>query len=182
MESPSIITSIQPVHDAEFYNCRFEHCDLTALSAGPYEFHDCVFSCCNCVPLPFDDTMFDGVRFEECKLTGVNFSNVNKFLFTASFHKCALDYAIFKKSNLIGTLFSGCSIRDASFIDSALKSAVFEECDLKGTVFERCGLEKADFTSASGYFIDLDINKVKGARFSLPEAANLLLKYDIKLV
>ena len=182
METPAIITAIDPDHDCEFSGCRFEHCDLTPLTNGPYEFHDCVFSCCNCVVLPFDGTMFDNVRFEECKLTGVSFSGVSRFGFTASFHKCALDYAVFRKVNISGFLFSGCSIRDASFIDSSMKAAVFEECDLKGTLFESCVLEKADFTSASGYFLDLDLNKVKGAKFSLPEAANLLMKYDIKLV
>jgi hypothetical protein len=48
-------------------------------------------------------------------------------------------------------------------------------------MFERSNVEKADFTTAKNYFIDLDQNKVKGARFSLPEAANLLLKYEIEI-
>ena len=112
----------------------------------------------------------------------MDFSKVSRFIFSASFDRCALDYAVFTKNNLNGFLFSGCSIQEASFIDTSMKETVFDECVLNGTLFERCNLEKADFSTAAGYYLDLELNRVKGAKFSLPEAANLLAKYDIKLV
>lgn len=178
----TVITQITPGIGAEFTDCRFEHCDLSLLPDAHCEFVDCEFVSCSCAGMPLDGTIFDNVRFEECRLTGMDFSKVNRFIFSASFARCALDFAVFSKNNLNGFLFSGCSIREASFIEAALKTAAFEECDLKGTLFERCNLEKADFSTSTGYFIDLDLNRVKGARFSLPEAANLLMKWDIKLV
>ena len=178
----TIHTEITPDIGTEFASCRFEHCDMALLADAHYEFVDCELVSCSCVGMPLDGTIFDNVRFEECRLTGMDFSAVNRFLFSASFIRCALDFAVFSKNNLNGFLFSGCSIREASFIEASMKTVTFEECDLKGTLFERCNLEKADFTTAVGYFLDLELNRVKGARFSLPEAANLLMKYDIKLV
>jgi fluoroquinolone resistance protein len=128
-----------------------------------------------------DDCTFDNVGFEECKLTGINFSKINNFIFSASFVHCILDYAIFEKNDLNHSLFNRCSIREACFIEANLKSAKFQECDLCRTIFDQANIEKADFSTSKNYFIDLDKNKVKGARFSLPEAVNLLLKYEIEI-
>lgn len=178
----TVYASVTPDMGTEFASCRFERCDLSLLSGAHCEFVDCEIVSCTCVGMPLDGTVFDNVRFEECRLTGMDFSRVNRFLFNASFHRCALDFAVFSKNNLNGFLYSGCSIREANFIEASMKTVVFEECDLKGTLFERCNLEKADFSTSTGYFLDLELNRVKGARFSLPEAANLLMKYDIKLV
>jgi fluoroquinolone resistance protein len=52
-----------------------------------------------------------------------------------------------------------------------LAHAVFEETDLTGTRFERCDLREADFTRAQGAFFDPTRNRVKGARVSLETAA-----------
>lgn len=166
----------------EFYNCRFEGGSFAESNGQVYEFHDCEFCGSDFSSAKIDGFIFDKIRFEHCRFTGVSFSYVNHFLFDASFTLCMLDYAVFEKNNLKNTVFTECSLKEACFFECGLKGAKFTECDMTGTLFERSDIENADFTTARNYFIDLDKNKVKGAKFSLPEAANLLMKYKIKIV
>ena len=58
----------------------------------------------------------------------------------------------------------------------------FEDVDLSGTIFHGCDLSKADFSKAIRYDIDPQANKIKKAKFSLPEAAALLRGFDITIV
>ncbi len=168
--------------ETEFYKCRFEGCIFPDTADSIYEFHECVLFNIDLSSMNIDNYIFDNVTFEESRLTGVNFSRVNHFLFAVNFDRCMLDYAVFEKNNLKNSVFNKCSLKEACFIESNLKSAQFIECDLADALFERSDIENADFSTAENYFIDLNINKVKGAKFSLPEAANLLMKYNIKIV
>ena len=45
----------------------------------------------------------------------------------------------------------------------------------------QCDLRKADFRDATGYKVDILGSRMKDARFSLPEAVNLLADLKIKL-
>jgi len=183
MKAYKIYTSIY--HDtsiSDFNDCKFEGCNFSNTNYSNYEFHNCIFHNCDCSLMAIDNCTLDDVVFENSKLSGINFSRVSSFLFSVSFKECILDYTVFKKNNLKNTLFSECSIKEACFIETNLKSAGFPGCELSNTLFERSDMEKADFTTARNYYIDLDKNKIKGAKFSLPEAANLLRKYDIEIL
>jgi hypothetical protein len=46
--------------------------------------------------------------------------------------------------------------------------------------FENTIIEKVDFRTSYNYSIDLEINKVKKAKFSLTGVVGLLDKYDIE--
>jgi hypothetical protein len=48
-----------------------------------------------------------------------------------------------------------------------------------GARFEESNLERADFRTASHYSIDPEMNKLKGAKFSLLGIPGLLDKYGI---
>jgi len=63
-----------------------------------------------------------------------------------------------------------------------LIDANFDEVDLTGTIFHNSDLSKADFSNASNYDIDPKTNKIKKAKFSLPEALQLLRGFDITIV
>jgi hypothetical protein len=47
------------------------------------------------------------------------------------------------------------------------------------SVFQQSVIEKVDFRTANNYGIDLELNKVKGAKFSTNGIAGLLHKYKI---
>ena len=79
-------------------------------------------------------------------------------------------------------LFSDSKIKENYFKNTILNNADFTNVDLSGTFFHNCDLSKADFSSAKYYDIDPLTNKIKKAKFSLPEAANLLRGFEIEIV
>ena len=68
------------------------------------------------------------------------------------------------------------------FAKCDLAGADFAHCDLQDTEFFQCDMRKADFTDAIGYKVDILGSKLQDAKFSLPEAVNLLSDLHIKLV
>ncbi len=75
--------------------------------------------------------------------------------------------------------FKGSNLKENYFTGTSLISADFTDVDLSGTIFHNCDLSKADFSSATQYDIDPQTNKIKKAKFSLPEAVGLLRAFDI---
>ena len=78
--------------------------------------------------------------------------------------------------------FIGSKLKENYFTNTCLIGADFYDVDLSGTIFHNCDLSKADFSSATQYAIDPQTNKIKKARFSLPEAVGLLRTFDITIV
>ena len=67
--------------------------------------------------------------------------------------------------------FSDCNLTEADFAGTDLESARFSNCDLT----------LANFKEARNYYIDIQHNKVKKTKFSLPEALRLLDAFDIEV-
>lgn len=80
------------------------------------------------------------------------------------------------------TSFKGSKLRECYFNDTQLMDANFEDTDLTGTLFHNADLTKANFENAKNYSIDVRTNKVKKAKFSLPEALGLLHGFDIEII
>jgi len=77
--------------------------------------------------------------------------------------------------------FDHCDLQEADFVEADLSKSLFIESDLNGAVFENTNLEKADFRTATNYSIDPEINRIKKARFSVPDVIGLLDKLDIRI-
>lgn len=77
--------------------------------------------------------------------------------------------------------FIACNFSQVDFVEADLSGSTFDNCDLNGTIFERTNLEKVDFRTAGNYSFDPDLNRVKKARFSIPDVVGLLRKYDIRI-
>jgi uncharacterized protein YjbI with pentapeptide repeats len=69
--------------------------------------------------------------------------------------------------------------RHLDFEGADLTRADFAEADLEMTRFSHCDLTEANFVRASNYQINAAENTLHQARFSLPEAVNLLYSLDI---
>lgn len=78
--------------------------------------------------------------------------------------------------------FGGSKLNDCHFTNTNLIGADFGEVNLSGTIFHKCDLSMADFTTAIQYDIDPQTNKIKKAKFSLPEALGLLRCFDVMIV
>jgi uncharacterized protein YjbI with pentapeptide repeats len=75
--------------------------------------------------------------------------------------------------------FKDSKLKDSHFTNTVLKNADFSGVDLAGTLFHNCDLASADFSSSIQYAIDPRTNKIKKAKFSLPEVVGLLKAFDI---
>ena len=124
-------------------------------------------------------TALQTVRFVNCKLLGVNFTRCKDFLLSFYFEKCTLDYANFFEKKIIKTTFKDCSVKEVEFSQANLSASQFINCDLTRSIFNQTNLEKVDFSTAFNYSFDLELNKVKKAKFSSSGIIGLLQKYQI---
>ena len=166
--------------DCSFVDCSFERCSLSRCTLT-----ECRFAGCRIVDPKCESS---GVRFlqlEACTLTGVNWGLL---LPSGGFGDpldrlmdCRLKYSFFTNMDLRKFDFTGTSFTGCLFAECNLTEARFQDCDLTETEFLRCDLTGADFREAVGYRVDVPTCTVKRARFTLPEAANLLYSLGIKL-
>jgi len=80
-----------------------------------------------------------------------------------------------------GTKFNSCMLQHVDFTETDLTNSIFNNCDFKNAIFERSIVEKSDFRSSFNYVIDPEMNKIKKAKFSMPEVLGLLRKYNIEV-
>ena len=152
------------------------------MQSSNIDFIDCVFEDCDLSLMIVNNTGFKNVRFINCKLTGVDFSVCNSFLFRVSFAGCNLKLANFGKTKLTKTVFEDCDLSEAYFEETNLEKAIFDNCNLNQAIFNFTNLKQTDFSSAYGYIINPDENKIHKAKFSLNGLPGLLMNYDIKVV
>jgi uncharacterized protein YjbI with pentapeptide repeats len=126
-----------------------------------------------------DNTGLKNVSFNGCRLLGFDFTKCKDFLLSFSFDQCTLDYAVFHRKKLKNTRFKDCSIKEVEFSEADLSGSGFLNCDLERTVFVHSVLDKVDFRTAMNYSFDLELNRVKGAKFSASGILGLLDKYQI---
>lgn len=159
----------------EFHNCKFNESSL------PFSrFSDCTFVNCDFSGMNPSNARFQDCKFNNCKLVGVNWCDVGE-LRTVEFEECLLNYGIYANLKLQGIVFKKCKIHEADFAECNLEKAEFSNCDLSQTNFNNSNLFKADFRGAVNYSIDPNFTRIQKAKFSMPEAANLLQAFDIEL-
>jgi uncharacterized protein YjbI with pentapeptide repeats len=112
---------------------------------------------------------------------GIEFGAASDFLFSASFENCQLDYSSFVRKKMKKTNFIDCFLKEVDFTEADLTASSFKNCDLSNAVFRQTILEKVDFTTARNYVLDPEVNKIKKAKFSFPDVAGLLTKYNIDI-
>jgi len=121
----------------------------------------------------FTNARLREISFENCKLLGVQWTQIDDFV-NPSFRECNLNYCGFVGLKLKKTLFFKSSLREADFSQGDLSESDLRECDFLNARFHNTTLLKADFRGALNYLIDPIGNKLRGARFTMPEAQGLL--------
>jgi len=163
----------------EYYNCTFLNCNFQNSNLAEVNFTECKFRDCNISMAKIQNAVFAEAIFENCKLTGLSFNDCNQFIISFSFKDCSLDLCSFYKLKIPKTKFKNCNLQETDFVSSDLKGSLFDNCNLRGAVFENSIVEKVDFVSSYNYSINPEVNKVKGAKFSLQGVVALLDKYKI---
>lgn len=169
----------------EFYQCVFSHCDFTETAFSECHFNDCQFIACNLSLMKVNKCAFSNVRYDDSKLVGVNWALASwpRFQSDCSLEldKCVISYSTFSGLNLQGISIKECFAKSVDFREADLTRANFDGTDLTDSQFVHTNLTKADLTGARNYTIDVTLNKVRKAKFSLPEAVSLLYCLDIEM-
>ena len=153
----------------ELYRCTFRSVKLPEVRLDKSVFEQCKFIDSDLTRVKAVGASFHGVRFEHCKLLGVELSNLaaNPDVF---FDECNLRYASFGGLNLRNTKLHRCQLQEASFHETSLIDASFDGSDLSSAAFSRCDLAGADFSNAVGVYFEAAQNCVKGVRIPVETA------------
>lgn len=162
-----------------FLDCSFENCNFTKSVWQNAKFIGCSFSNCNISLIKLDGCRLQDVKFVDCKIVGADFFKCDPAFFSIACLKSFLQYSNFSDLNMKRISFEKCKLKECHFSNALLMEGSFKETELPGTIFHHCDLSKADFSSASQYNINPETNKIKKAKFSLPEAIGLLRGFDI---
>ncbi|PHS10984.1 MAG: hypothetical protein COA88_01490 [Kordia sp.] len=165
----------------EYDNCTFLNCVFSDSDLSNVSFTECKFQDCDLSNVNLKHTVLNDVHFLNCKLLGLQFNDCSDFLFSVSFNKCNLNLATFYQVKAKGTKFDTCILQKVDFTEADVTNSLFNNCDFKSAIFERTIVEKSDFRTSYNYAMDPENNKIKKAKFSMPEVLGLLSKYNIEV-
>ncbi len=133
--------------NAQFEDCTFDHGELRGRDLRGAKFLDCTFTTCDLVVAKVIDCTFSRVRFQECRLSGINWSGSRK-LENVAFHDCQLNDGSFLGLRLEACEFIKCLANGTSFRDANLAKAKFRDSDLTMAEFVNCDLREARTSAA----------------------------------
>lgn len=173
------------LQDKEFIDCEFKKCVFESCELNRCIFKNCKFTGCNIISLRVKDSQISLAEFSDCNLIGIPWYELispKQILEPISkLRDSYLKYNTFIKMDFVRFDFIGNTIQESVFDECNLRESSFKGCRLEGTQYTGCNLQKADFRDTSGYQIDIMTNKLTGARFSFPDAINLLNGLGIKI-
>ena len=167
--------------DFEFSGCCFRNINFSNYQLIRTSFSDCRFISCNISNADVEGCRFQGVNFCSCKILGIVFAKISPFLLNWEFNDCQLQLCNFSGLNMKKSSFISSKIHESDFVNVDLQKSSFKYSDLSGSRFHNADMTGTDFSDAKNFFIDVTTNKLKGAKFSLPEVLNLLHQFGIKI-
>ena len=169
------IREIRTLEKEGYYEqCAFIHCNFNSADLSGVRMVNCRFDGCDLSLAKLKNSSLQEVKFVNCKLLGMLFSDCRKFMLELDFDTCLLKLSLFSGLKLKNTRFKNCNLQEADFSEADLTGAIFENCDLLQTTFFHTNLEQANFSSAFNYSINPETNRLRKARFSLPGVIGLL--------
>jgi len=175
----SLKASEKSLPTGEYEACKFRNCDLANADLSHMKFIDTEFVGCNLSNSNIADTFFQDVIFKDCKMLGMRFDECSDFRFACDFDGCQLESSSFLKKDMKHTRFNKCDLGSVDLGEADLEGVSLNDCSLVSAMFERTNLTKADLTGSSGFVIDPEENRIKGAKISLSTVQGLLQKYGI---
>jgi uncharacterized protein YjbI with pentapeptide repeats len=174
------------IRSKRFYECDFIDCDLSEAIFSNCRFIECKFAECNLSLVKLKNSSFVNTYFENSKVIGVNWLEASwptvELFCPIEFFRCDLSHSTFFGLSLREIRLTECLAKDVDFREADLTEADLTHTDFTGSLFMETNLTRADFSDAINYHIDVGFNKVKAARFTLPEAVSLLRSLDIEIV
>lgn len=167
----------------EYAECVFERCQFTEMALRDVVFSNCLFADCTFRAVDMSGLRMQNTSLQGCSCIGIDWSDVRRtgrlFPLFKTIRGCTLKFNNFFKMKMPKLSLADSSLLDCAFMECDLSEGVFGNVDFQDTTFQDCDLGKADFRSARNYRINTAANRVRKARFSLPEAVGLLANLDV---
>ncbi|MCC8166074.1 MAG: pentapeptide repeat-containing protein [Planctomycetes bacterium] len=171
------------IRKATYVECRFENCHFDTMALVDVVLTNCVFSDCVFRNVDVSGLRLQNTVFHTVACIGIDWSEVGHtgklFPLFKEISGCTLKFNSFYKTKLSKTPIVGSALLDCAFIGCDLTGCVFRESDFLNTNFQDCDLSNADFRQARNYRINTASNRLRKARFSVPEVFGLLDNLDI---
>ena len=165
--------------DVELLGCSVSDSDLGEATLDRCSFEDVIFQRSDLGIIKLGGSAFRGVRFVDCKLTGIDWSRAHDLTFAVSFTNCVLDFSAFVGLKLKGLRATGGKAHSVVFADSDLRDAAFSDMDLADTTFTGCDLRGADLSSCRNVKLEPNTNRLHGTRLPLDAALRHLKQLGI---
>jgi uncharacterized protein YjbI with pentapeptide repeats len=166
------------VKGRKFVDCTFKSCKMNMTSFNDCSFTDCVFDDCDLSLMKVRNSSFSRVEVKRCKAIGIHWFEARD-PFSIRFVDSIISYSSFYGQAIKKAVIKNCVAKETDFTGTNLVAADLTDTDLDGAKFADTDLSGADLRGARNYSIDLHHNKIKKAKFALPEAVSLLHSFDI---
>ncbi len=170
----------------KFFDCEFVRCDFTEITLEKCQFTDCNFIECNLSLIKVTLSAFINVAFDQCKMVGVNWTAAKwpqfKLESPISFYHCNISESSFYELGLSHLVLESCKAHHVDFRSADVSHASLAYTDFMGSYFGETNLSSADLVGSENYSINVLENEIKGAKFSLPDAVDLLGPLGIKII
>lgn len=183
-EFENIVINEEIIENIKYVDCSFINCKFHDLTLKQISFVQCHFVHCDFINVESVASKVQYCSFEACNFVGIQWHT-----FTSG--KGMRLFKEFKHNFLKYNSFLAVDLKKIDLSYNTMMECLFEACELEGTIFEHIKFEQsifvhnnlkcASFKGAQGYHIDIMNNKLKHAKFSLPEAIVLLESLDILL-
>lgn len=170
----------EKVFEIEFENCEFINSSFLETQFSNCKFIDCHFLNCLLSAPNLTNSSLVNTTFTNTKAIGIDWTKALR-IETVNFFDSQINYSNFRQVDLTFSKFENCEAFEVDFTESNLTNSSLVGTDFKQAVFNKTNLSRANFQSATNYYIDIKNNTLKKAQFSLPEAINLLSSLDITL-
>lgn len=174
-----------PIKNKEFSGCKFSRCNFKDADFSGTKFIQCQFIDCDLSLSIHKKSIFNEVTFKNTQLVGINWMDTSLarkgYFRPVEFINCTLNYGTFIGCYLKSVRMTDCIVQSVDFSEANLSQAFCVGSDFSASRFNNTDLTEADFRGARNYVISVVDNKVKKAKFSLPEAMALLTCLGITL-
>ncbi|MCU7495897.1 MAG: pentapeptide repeat-containing protein [Ignavibacteria bacterium] len=169
------------LQETEFSECTFEKMNFEKTKFKYVRFENCTFHKCNLGLIKITGSRFIDCKFTDCKLIGVNWQEAEAPV-EIVMEKCKLDYSIFYGLDLRRIEITESFAKEVNFENADLSKGKFNGTDFYLSKFKNTNLSFTDFREATNYDINPEFNRIKKAKFSMPEAMTLLQCFDIQIM
>jgi fluoroquinolone resistance protein len=175
----------ESLRDCLFTDCKFLKSRLADIDFESCSFHNCKFQSCDLSLMRVNNSSFVSTSFTDCKMIGINWTDAywpkGRLLATLHFEGCSINHSVLAGLILPRIRITQCVAWEVDFTEADLSEADCQSTDFAKSRFYNTNLSGANFSGATNYTIAPNYNKIKGAKFSLPEAMSLLYNLDIVL-